>query len=59
MKRWLLALALTLTALTASAETARIKVVKEARKNPTISFNGAAVDPALAREVRNFLAVCG
>ena len=26
---------------------------EEARKNPTISFNGSAVDPLLAREVRS------
>lgn len=59
MKRLLSALVLALAALSVSAAPARITVTKEARKNPTISFNGAAVDPALAREVRNFLAVCG
>ena len=59
MKRLVLVLALALTALPASAAPARITVTKEARKNPTISFNGSAADPQLAREVRNFLAVCG
>ena len=59
MKRLALALVLALAALSASAAPARITVTKEARKNPTISFNGSAVDPALANEVRNFLAVCG
>lgn len=59
MKRLALALAIALAAASAFAAPARIKVVKEARKNPTISFNGAAVDPKLAQEVRNFLAVCG
>jgi len=59
MRRLVLALVLALTALAVSAAPVRIRIEKQARKNPTISFNGAAADPALAREVRNFLAVCG
>ena len=60
MKRLALALLLTVTALSVfAAPAARIKIVKRARENPTISFAASGVDPALAREVGNFLSVCG
>jgi len=59
MKRLALALLLTLASLPVLAAPARIKVEKQARQNPTISFNGAGIDAQLANEVGNFLAVCG
>ena len=59
MKRFITALFLVLAAASALAEPATIKVVKKARTNPTIAFDGRGVDPALAGEVGNFLAVCG
>jgi len=59
MKRLALALFMTFAVLSVSAAPARIKVVKKARENPTISFNGSGADPQLATEVNNFLSVCG
>ena len=59
MKRLIAALFLIFAAATVSAEPATIRVTKKARTNPTIAFNGAGVDPALANEVNNFLSVCG
>ena len=59
MKRLSLALALVFATVSALAEPAMIKVVKKARTNPTISFDGGSADAELAREVGNFLAVCG
>ena len=59
MKRFIAALFLIFAATAALAEPATIKVTKKARTNPTIAFNGGGVDPALANEVGNFLAVCG
>ena len=59
MKRLILAAVLCFSAVAAVAEPARIKVRKQADENPKIAFRGIADDPALSREVDNFLRVCG
>ena len=59
MKQFTLVLALCLSAVAAFAGPARISVIKQAEENPKIAFKGMADDPALSREVENFLKVCG
>ena len=59
MKRFALVLVLSLSAVAAVAAPAHITVRKQAEENPKIAFKGLAEDPALSREVENFLKVCG
>jgi len=59
MKRVILMLAMCLAAVAAVAEPVRITIRKHAEDNPKIALKPLADDPALSREVENFLKVCG
>ena len=59
MKRFLAVMLVCFATVAAVAAPARITVRKQAEDNPKIAFSGLADDPALSREVENFLRVCG
>ena len=60
MKRFLLILALALTAVALKAAPVKtITIIRDTKDNPTIYFGGVPDDPELSKAVGSFLRVCG